>query len=58
MIRTLTNWIACLTVALLLMALVLGHAAHAQDAAGAGRGDWKQSGLALPQTVQKGPVSP
>ena len=38
MIRTLTNWIACLTVALLLMALVLGHAAHAQEAAGAWHG--------------------
>jgi pimeloyl-ACP methyl ester carboxylesterase len=33
MIRTITHWIAALTVALLLMALLLGSAAHAQGAA-------------------------
>jgi hypothetical protein len=58
MIRTLTNWIACLTVALLLMALVLGHAAHAQEAPGASGGDWKPSGLAPPLTLQNGPAGP
>lgn len=34
MIRTLTHWIAALTIALLLMAVLLGSAAHAQGAAG------------------------
>jgi hypothetical protein len=47
MIRTLTNWIACLTVALLLMALVLGRAAHAQEAAGAWHGVLSAQGMEL-----------
>jgi hypothetical protein len=45
MIRALTHWIAGLTIALLLMAILLGSAAHAQDAAGgnpaARVGAWK-----------------
>ena len=38
MVRRLTIWIASLTVALLMMAIVLAGAAHAQDAAGSWHG--------------------